>query len=334
MRIVDLSGYMFSGKAAASDILREFDHVHVPNYRVEFDLLRMPGGLIDLKNAVMDWSPVRTYAAVCRFDQLVNALALSPRFPGKLYKTGFGYTRNFPNIVRLKDEFLSSIMAVQWDTPWPYADIDDGPLDTFVRKIYSKLSRSKSRKYFLVDKDSFIPAAQKFIQSLLIDSIGDDHPDIVVTHNALEPFFPSNNLDLLGDDAICIVVDRDPRDIYATAITSQVGFNDNLQLYRRIAGAHDLEVYIKRYLTYRRNIKLDDSRVLRVDFRDLVLNYDESLQKICNFTGLAATQQIHKKLYFDPEKSRGNLDLWKREELASYANDFSRIACECGVGDA
>jgi hypothetical protein len=291
----------------------------------------MPGGLIDLKNSVMDWSPVRTYAAVCRFDQLVNALALSPRFPEKLYKTGFGYTRDYPNIVRLKDEFLSSIMAVQWDTPWPYADIDDGPLETFVRKIYSKLSRSKSRKYFLVDKDSFIPAAQKFIQSLLIDSIGDDHPDIVVTHNALEPFLPSNNLDLLGDDAICIVVDRDPRDIYATAITSQVGFNDNLQLYRRIAGAHDLEVYIKRYLTYRRNIKLDDSRVLRLNFRDLVLDYDQSVQKICDFAGLAATTQVHRKAYFDPEKSRSNLDLWKREELAPYAADFSRIAAVCNA---
>jgi hypothetical protein len=331
MKIIDLSGYMFSGKSAVSDILREFDGVHVPNYRVEFDLLRMPSGLIDLKNSVMDWSPVRTYGAVCRFDKLVNTLAFAPRFPEKLYKTGFGYTQHYPNIVRLKDEFLSSIMAVQWDTPWPYADIDDGPIDTFVRKIYSKLSRNKSRKYFLVNTESFIPAAQKFIQSLLMDSIGNHHSNILVTHNALEPFLPGNNLDLLGDDAICIVVDRDPRDIYATAITSQVGFNDNLQLYRRIAGAHDLEVFIKRYLTYRRNIKLGDSRVLRLNFRDLVLDYDQSLQKICDFTGLAATQQVHKKLYFDPEKSRSNLDLWKRDELASYANDFSRIAAECNA---
>lgn len=329
MKIIDLSGYMFSGKAAASDILREFDGVYTPNCRVEFDLLRMPGGLIDLKNAVMDWSPVRTYGAACRFNQLVNTLALSPRFPEVLYKTGFRYAQRYPNIVRIKDEFLSSIMVVQWDTPWPYADIDDGPMDTFVRKIYSKLSISKSRKYFLVDKEGFIPAAQKFIQSLLMDGIDNDQPGILVTHNALEPFLPGSNLDLLGDDAICIVVDRDPRDIYATAITSQVGFNDNLQLYRRIAGAHDVEVFIKRYLTYRRNIKLDDRRVLRLNFRDLVLDYDLSLQKICDFSGLAETQHAHKKLYFDPEKSRSNLDLWKCEELASYVNDFSRIASEC-----
>lgn len=331
MKIIDLSGFMFSGKAAASDLLREFDGVHVPNYRVEFDLLRMPGGLIDLKNAVMDWSPVRTYAAVCRFDRLVNTLALSPRFPEKLFKTGFAYSRHYPNMVRLKDEFIGSILAVQWTTPWPYDDIDDGPIDTFVRKLLGKFSINKSRKYFLVDKDGFMPAAQGFIRKLMLDGIGKEPPGILVTHNALEPFGPGRNLDLLGDDAKCIVIDRDPRDIYATAITSQVGFNDNLQLYRRIAGAHDLDVYIKRYLTYRRNIELNDSRVLRLDFRDLVMNYDESLHRVCAFAGLEATQQINKKLYFDPEKSRNNLDLWKREELSAYKNDFARIASECNA---
>ncbi|WP_166485683.1 sulfotransferase [Rhodoferax ferrireducens] len=329
MKIIDLSGYMFSGKSAVSDILREFDGIQVPNYRVEFDLLRMPGGMIDLKHAVMDWSPVRTYGAVRRFDKLVNMLALSPRFPGKLYKTGFGYTQHYPNILRLKDEFLRSIIAVQWDTPWPYADIDDGPIDTFVRKICSKLSISKSRKYFLVDKEKFIPASQKFIQGLLINSIANDQPSVVVTHNALEPFLPGRNLDLLGDDAVCIVVDRDPRDIYATAITSQVGFNDNLRFYRRIAGAHDVEVFIKRYLIYRKNINFDDRRVLRLNFRDLVLDYNQSLQEICDFSGLELTQQIRKRQFFNPDNSRNNIDIWKQASLNSYSEDFSRIETEC-----
>lgn len=331
MKIIDLSGYMFSGKAAASDILREFDGVHVPNYRVEFDLLRMPGGLIDLKHAVMDWSPVRTYAAVCRFDQLINMLAFSPRFPEKLYRTGFGYAQHYPNILRLKREFINAIIEVEWDTPWPYADIEDGPYDTFVRKIYSKLSIAKSRRYFLVDKEKFIPAAQKFIRDLLMDSMGNVQAEILVTHNALEPFSPGNNIELLGDNGLCIVIDRDPRDIYATAITTQAGFNDNLNLYRQIAGAHDLEIFIKRYLNYRRNIEFGASRVLRLDFKDLVLNYEQSLQKICEFTGLAVERQVNKGLYFNPEKSRNNLEIWKREELSRYDNDFKRIAAECNA---
>jgi len=105
MKVIDLSGYMFSGKSAVSDILREFNGVYVPNYLVEFDLLRMPGGLIDLKHAVMDWSPIRTFAAINRFDKLVNRLACSPKFPQKLFKTGYGYNQRYPNILQLKDQF-------------------------------------------------------------------------------------------------------------------------------------------------------------------------------------------------------------------------------------
>ena len=331
MKIIDLSGYMFSGKTAVSDILREFDCLHVPNYRIEFDLLRMPGGLIDLKHAVIDWSPVRSYAAVCRFDKLVNTLALSPRFPLKLYKTGFGYAKRYPNIVRLKDEFLRSIKVVEWDTPWPYADIDDGPLDTFIRKCYSKLSISKPRNYFLVSKELFMQSAQKFIQGLLVDGNDGIQPNVVVTHNALEPFSPSDNVDLLGEDALSIVVDRDPRDIYATAITTQVDFNDNLQLYRQIAGAHDVEIFIKRYLSYRGNININSERVLRLSFSDVVLNYSETLQKICDFSGLTLSQQTRKKEYFSPEKSIINLDIWKQKELASFASDFALIDASCNV---
>lgn len=331
MKIIDLSGYMFSGKAAASDILREFDGVHVPNYRVEFDLLRMPGGLIDLKNAVMDWSPIRTYEAVCRFDRLVNKLADSPSFPQKYYKTGCGYARQYPNIVHLKDEFLSSIKAVEWDTPWPYADIDDGPVDTFVRKIYNKLSISKSRKYFLVDRETFLPAAQKFVQNLLLDNIGNDRPDYLITHNALEPFSPSNNLHLLGEDAKCVVVDRDPRDIYATAVTTQVGFNDKLSFYRRIAGAHDVDVFIRRYLCYRKHVNEGDSRVLRLNFEDMVFNYDQTIDRLCSFIGLHQNNHKRKGEFYNPNFSKQNVALWEKAELAHFKSDFVRISEECNL---
>jgi hypothetical protein len=85
--LVDLSGFMFSGKSAVSDLLREYDGVYVPGYREEFDLLRMAGGLIDLANAVDDWSPIRTHAALDRFERLTRRMADAPRFPRNLFTT-------------------------------------------------------------------------------------------------------------------------------------------------------------------------------------------------------------------------------------------------------
>lgn len=330
MKIVDLSGFMFSGKSAASDILREFGGVYVPNYLDEFDLLRMPGGLIDLKNSVMDWSPIRTYGAVCRFSNLVESLAIYPRFPTNLFKSGYGYAQRYPDIIDLKDQFIKSIMACHWDTPWPYADLDDGPIDTFIRKSLRKFTVNRLRKYFLVDKFKFEESAQKFVQDLLVEGVDTKMIKLLVTHNALEPFSPGKNLNLLGQNAICIVVDRDPRDIYATAVSKSAGFNVNVKLNRMIAGAHNVETFIRRYLTYRQNIDMNDPRVLRLRFEDIVLNYEQTLQKIYEFTGTNASQHLEKKKYFNPEKSSKNIGLWESKSLAGYGEDFKRISRECG----
>lgn len=318
---------MFSGKSAVSDILREFNGINVPNYLVEFDLLRMPGGLIDLKNAVDDWSPIRTYAAVKSFDKLVNLLALTPRFPQKLYKTGYGYEKRYPNIIHLKNEFISSIIAVKWETPWPYDDIYDGAYETFSRKLLSKFNIDKSRTYYLVDKIQFISAARNFVQTLIAESFDESvaSSEFFVTHNALEPFSPQNNLTLLGENALSVVVDRDPRDIYATAIATHPGFNDNLKLFRRVAGAHDVDVFIKRYKIYRSNINLTSNKVLRLNLRDIISNYEDELDRLCRFLEIDSSQHIKKREYFDPYKSISNIDLWKRSEFKSYASDFEKI---------
>ena len=320
---------MFSGKSAASDILREFRGVYVPNYLVEFDLLRMPGGLIDLKNAVMDWSPVRTYGAVCRFSNLVESIAIYPRFPINLFKSGYGYAQRYPNIIDLKDQFIKSIIACHWETPWPYADLDDGPIDTFIRKSLRKFSVNSPRKYFLVDKFKFEESAQKFIQSLVVEGVDTNTVKLIATHNALEPFSPGKNLNLLGQNALSIVVDRNPRDIYATAISTSAGFNMNVKLNRMIVGAHNVETFIDRYLTYRKNIDMNDPRVLRLRFEDIVLNYEQTIQKIYEFTGINASQHLEKKKYFNPEKSSKNIGLWEDKSLAVYSNDFKRISRDC-----
>ncbi len=329
MKIVDLSGFMFSGKSAVTDILREFNDVYVPNYLVEFDLLRLPGGLIDLKNAVMDWSPVRTYGAVCRFSKLVDSIAFYPRFPLNLFKSGYGYAERYPNIIHLKDQFIDSILACRWETPWPYADLDDGPIDTFIRKSLGKFSVNRQRQYFLVDKFKFEESAQKFIQKLLTEEVDTKLLRLLVTHNALEPFSPGKNLNLLGPNALSIVVDRDPRDIYATAISSSAGFNTNVKLNRMISGAHNVETFIDRYLTYRKNIEDNDTRVLRLRFEEVVLNYEKTLHKIYEFTGINVSQHLNKRKYFNPEKSSKNIGLWKDKSLDRYRNDFNRILREC-----
>lgn len=220
-------------------------------------------------------------------------------------------------------------MACHWDAPWPYADLNDGPFDMLVRKSLRKFSVNRPRKYFLVDKFKFEESVQKFVQGLLVEGVDTKTIKLLVTHNALEPFSLGKNLNLLSQNAICIVVDRDPRDIYATAVSTSAGFNTNVKLSRMIAGAHNIETFIRRYSTYQKNIDINDTRVLRLRFEDIVLSYEQTLQKIYEFTGINASQHLEKKKYFIPEKSSKNIGLWEDKSLAGYGNDFKRISREC-----
>jgi hypothetical protein len=328
-RVVDLAGFMFSGKSAVSDLLREFEGFEVPNYRSEFDLLRIGGGLIDLKHAVMDWSPIRTPAALQRFERVVNRLAAAPTFPRKLFTTGFGYTKRYPNLLPATRELIDAIIAVEWQTPWPYEDLNDGGFATLKRKTLTRLRSVPYRCYRLVSRRNFMPAAQRYVDQLLWHATDRATIDTLVTHNALEPFNPQANLDLLGPDAKCIVVDRDPRDIYATAITTQPGFNDDLALYKRIAGAHDIDVFIARHRLYRESCVSSAPDVLRLRFEDLVCRYDETVAEICTFLNVSAARHREPGKFFKPEAARRNVGLWKNGALSAFEGDFQKIANAC-----
>jgi hypothetical protein len=74
--LLDLNGYMFSGKAAISDLIREFDGISVPNYREEFDLIRIPGGLADLMRAFDSGSLIAVDHALRAYLRLVETFGI------------------------------------------------------------------------------------------------------------------------------------------------------------------------------------------------------------------------------------------------------------------
>ena len=79
MSVVNLTGYNYSGKGAVSAILREYETIKSFKHGREFELFRMPGGLIDLRSALVDtWSPMRSDMAIRNFKKLTKIL-LKPR---------------------------------------------------------------------------------------------------------------------------------------------------------------------------------------------------------------------------------------------------------------
>jgi hypothetical protein len=314
MKFLDLTGYMFSGKAAFSDLLKEFAGFHIPHYRSEFDLIRIPHGLGDLKKAYENWSWVGSDSAIREFEKLTRILSRSPRGYQKLFQTGFHYEKNFPGFTVKTEKFIEDLTDNSWKMKWPFETASLTPLNIFILKVLSRFKRQPpwpEITYHLSSGDNFDELAKEYVQSLLVSGIDQKKNHTVVTHNALEPYNPQAGF-CFFDDVKSIVVDRDVRDIYMTGSTYSKGFNDIVPLYSRIIGAFDIDVFIRRQkiLRAKTNYKKND-KILRLNFEDLVLDYDKTALKVLKFLDIKTADHKNKFAYFRPEDSAKNTGLWK-----------------------
>lgn len=314
-KLLDLSGFMFSGKAAVSDLISEFEGVSVPNYREEFDLIRIPGGLADLMRAFESGSLVAIDHALRTYMRLVDSIAVPASGWRKLFSFGGNYEERFPGFRRLAYDFIDSTIDDRWDIRWPYETRFLSPLQIFRLKVSARLHREQSWpvvNFHLGNRYLFYPAVRSYLARLLCGD-GNNSAQWHVTHNALEPHRPSQFFPLFERIKV-IVVDRDVRDIYMTANTYSEGFNDRVDMYRRIAGAHDTQTFIRRQRAMRRLGREEHPDILYINFEDLIEDYDNSVERILQFIGLQKTAHLRPQSHFNPEHSQKNMRLWKNAD--------------------
>ena len=316
MNFLDLSGYMFSGKSAASDLIREYRGFKLPYYRAEFDLIRIPHGLQDLKYALSDnWSWVRSDKAFREFVHVVSLLGKSPRSVfGKLFNPGFGYEDRYNGFLLKTKKFLDNITDDAWDMHWPFELTECSKLEFARLRIVNRLKNVPpwpEIKYHLTSGVGFLDHAKIYLEDVLVDDLDSTNYHTTVTHNMLEPYNPSLGF-CFFDDIKSIVVDRDIRDIYMTAVTYSKGLNDLVPVYSRIIGAFDIDIFIKRQKILRMKTNyLTNSNILRIKYEDMVERYNDTCTEIQAFLGIHERDHIEKMKYFNPEVSRNNIALWK-----------------------
>ncbi|MBF0097956.1 MAG: sulfotransferase domain-containing protein [Magnetococcales bacterium] len=310
--IIDLSGYMFSGKAAVSDLIREFDSVMTPDIHEEFDLIRIPGGIADLMRAFESGSLISIDHAIRAYIMLIEKMAKPVRGWHRLCRYNHDMEKKLPGLMRLTDEMIGSITDDTWTMPWPYETTGLSCFMVTRKKIMARIFGVHSWPtvaFRLGNRDRFYPAIRKYLSDILLRSVTPS-TRFVVTHNAFEPYRPSSFF-VLFDRVKSIVVDRDVRDIYMTASTYSHGFNDMPGIYGKISGAHDHEIFVRRQKAMRRLGRDPHHDVLYLYFEDLVEDYQTTVCKILNFIGLEESNHVRPRESFNPDVSRKNLRLWR-----------------------
>jgi len=309
-KIIDVSGFMYTGKAAVMDFFREFKNCEVHEKNFEFCLIRIQGGILDLKSALIDnWSPIRSNAAIKRFKEITEVLA---RGKTRIFKptdwfkpTGQDYENIFGNnFYKLTDLFFNELINYQNKMYWPYPDFESKPFRSFFVKFLNLFKLKYINSVNLSFDNDFDNKASSYIHSLLFSNIS-NNKNIVVTSNAFEPFNPYPALDIIKYSSM-IIVDRDPRD----AFISYIG-NKNLS-FKQLQ--KEVDQYINLHKTYHiahRYYLKKDNRILFINFEDIVYNFDSMKNKIINFTGLNSAIHSNPRKYFNPEISKNNIGLWE-----------------------
>tara|TARA_B110000879_G_C11180397_1_gene517986 strand:+ start:2795 stop:3805 length:1011 start_codon:yes stop_codon:yes gene_type:complete len=321
-KIVSVAGYGSTGSSAVVNYLEEFECCNVMGG--EFRILQDPDGIEDLcYNLSNSWGWNRSDAYIRRFIKYTNVIGR--RITLHKYGENLNKTFNY-KFFKYRNEFLDSIIDTKWKGHWFYHDYHER---NFIEVIIENIKRSlswhfgfsrewlrrntkKSDTFFVRSDIEIYHYAKIFINKLFSEyDINSEH---LIFDQMILPYH-MKKFDLLLPNLKQIVVDRDPRDVYLDA-----------KNYNAYPITNNIQSFISFYETARNLKKIkNDERNLKINFEDLIYNYNSTTKGITDFLNITGNNEKFKYSRFNPNISIKNTKTWLRETNPKVLNDIKTI---------
>lgn len=302
---VVVAGYYYTGSSAVVDLLKEYRGAFEPN--VEFRLIKDPYGLNDLRyNLVEHWDPLNADNAIKDFLWL--AFHLNYPYSKLSLVKGLGYSNRDAFGDRFMKEtnvFIDNITDFTYDSSWWFTEFKQSKTKRLKEKIIRFFrSQPKNTMYFsCCTAEEFDRYATEYLERLF--SIDDNNNSFAIIDQGLAAQNPEN-INHFFRNARMIIVDRDPRDVYVeTRYAGLIG--------KKINQTRDAQYFIKWFKKYRERTSNEDANILRINFEDLILRNDETVELIESFLGIDPSNHIEKGKYLKPEVSKTNIGKWNNQ---------------------
>ncbi|CAA6814510.1 MAG: Unknown protein [uncultured Campylobacterales bacterium] len=290
LQIINVLGYGYTGSGAIIDLLKEIETCKV--VEGEFDLIRGPYGLIDLKNNVINSSS--TIRANHYIRKFIQYACVFKRKNIKGIQYGYNYGESFQIELEI---FLSKIIDIKFKGTWHFHYIEHNFFTQLLSKVYEKIGIDKNIIYMTdLSNDKFQEYVRTFLYDLLKSK--DNKYSNIVLDQSIDVINPKQ-ANYFFNNYKNIIVDRDPRDVYIDA------------LRHKWIPTDDINLFCRWYEINREKEKVNDSNNIYIKFEDIVLDYDNTLNELYDFLNVKNNEHLRKKHFFQPEKSAKNIGKWK-----------------------
>lgn len=342
MKIITTTGFFNTGSSAITHILKEIESVYVPDNLYEMRLLYDPDCISDLEyNLVENAHRQNSSHALKRFKKYIdfNSNNLLNHHYNKMFRN------DFKNI---SYKYIANLTKFNYYGFSHIDKYDKGKMFWFLDRIYIKIIKtlflnkrrpkfikptllsSKTLQYGTIyEKKEFYNVTKNYIGELF--SLIKNNNEFI----AIDQLVPATNVDrylnYIPDDyqTKVFIVDRDPRDLFVT-----------FKYFNKEKGipCKKVEDFCEWFALTREQAakQYDSNKVMRVQFEDLVYDYEKVRKNILTFVGID-TKYVATFKCFNPDKSINNTQVWYRypqakkeieyieSNLSDYLFDFEKF---------
>lgn len=310
-----VSGYGWSGSGAVVDLLKEFENFKAIN--VEYPLIGEPFGLIDLEIfLVQNWHFLRHDMAIKNFKSFCQKLN---KKKSVFNATGLDISTKLS--IDFEEEcqyFLDELVEFSYQGRTRINLYSLSKLAVFIMKFKWKFFDQNSTQMNLANPTSqqFISSVQKF-HANIFRNLSDNGKNSIILDQAIPVNNMYRSLRYLPNSKL-IIVDRDPRDIYADLVRSKGLIGPEICKFDKAS--------VDKFIIWHKSLRKTNSEfynatceknILKLNFEDVIFNYKNSVTRISNFIG----EEIqHKKplAYFKPDVSIKNIGIWKQVQNQNH----------------
>lgn len=338
-KLITTTGCFNTGSSAITHLISEMDGVCCPSGTYEIRLLYDPDGISDLEyNLIENPHRQNTCNAIGRFKKYIefNSNRLTNHHyeqlcHGHFREISYDYVREISGFSFLACSHIDNYNRgyLYWVVNRVYKKIVSLLFNRIPpRFLSSSILGSKKLYAGSFDKNKFLEATRRYMGQIL-SYINYSGSDLVM----LDQLLPPTNIRRyarylpLDYELKTFIVERDPRDLYVTC---------KYLIKTDAIPCQNPEIFCKWFLWTRNQTFLqpDSDVIMRVQFEDMIYDYENTRKKIIQFCGIEGRGCSKKQTIFDPLLSINNTQVWYRypqslkevayiqEHLKDYCYDF------------